>query len=242
MAQSQSARHGLCMQDFAEDLRRLFTEADALDMGPLMNPGVDPQAAAASMAGDAGVNNLLLQVCRRLDALHAQTCDLLQALLFVMLATTCCRPASQRHGAEVTSCVVLVSLMLRRAHCHAVCRLVPAHSTMAPSLNRHTLSTCTQSAHAHAHAQHVHSQHIVCSSLWVVQQHCDETPTSFSVWMLWSPLLTVQTVVCCPCMAASAWNKTANTTFSPASDAYSCYHRLYTCAAYAVVCCHRSWK
>ena len=52
-----------CMQDFAEDLRKLFTEADALDMGPLMKPGADPQAAAASMASDAGVNNLLLQVC-----------------------------------------------------------------------------------------------------------------------------------------------------------------------------------
>ena len=51
------------MQDFAEDLRQLFAKADALDMGPLMQPGVDPQAAAASMASDAGVNNLLLQVC-----------------------------------------------------------------------------------------------------------------------------------------------------------------------------------
>ena len=50
------------MQDFAEDLRKLFAEADALDMGPLMQPGVDPQAAAASIASDAGVNNLLLQV------------------------------------------------------------------------------------------------------------------------------------------------------------------------------------
>ena len=50
------------MQDFAADLRKLFAEADALDMGPLMQPGVDPQAAAASMASDAGVNNLLLQV------------------------------------------------------------------------------------------------------------------------------------------------------------------------------------
>lgn len=51
------------VQDFAEDLRKLFTEADALDMGPLMQPGVDPQAAAARMASDSGVNDLLLQVC-----------------------------------------------------------------------------------------------------------------------------------------------------------------------------------
>ena len=51
------------MQDFAEDLRKLFAEADGLDMKPLFQPGVDPQAAAASMASDAGINNLLLQVC-----------------------------------------------------------------------------------------------------------------------------------------------------------------------------------
>ena len=52
-----------CMQDFAEDLRKLFAEADGLDMKPLFQPGVDPQAAAASMASDTGINNLLLQVC-----------------------------------------------------------------------------------------------------------------------------------------------------------------------------------
>ena len=55
------------MQDFAEDLRKLFTHADALDMKPLMQPGVDPQAAAASMASDAGINNLLLQVSMDAD-------------------------------------------------------------------------------------------------------------------------------------------------------------------------------
>ena len=31
-------------------------------MGELMQPGTDPQAAAASMASDAGVNKLMLQV------------------------------------------------------------------------------------------------------------------------------------------------------------------------------------
>lgn len=51
------------IQDFAEDLRTLFDEADALDMGPLLQPGANPQAAAANMASDAGVNKLLLQVC-----------------------------------------------------------------------------------------------------------------------------------------------------------------------------------
>ena len=51
------------IQDFAEDLRTLFNEADALDMGPLLQPGANPQAAAANMASDAGVNKLLLQVC-----------------------------------------------------------------------------------------------------------------------------------------------------------------------------------
>jgi len=51
------------LQDFAEDLRTLFAQADALDMGPLMQPGGNPQAAAADMATDAGVNKLLLQVC-----------------------------------------------------------------------------------------------------------------------------------------------------------------------------------
>lgn len=50
------------MQDFAEDLRTLFTDADALNVGDLMRPGADPQIAAASMASDAGVNKLLLQV------------------------------------------------------------------------------------------------------------------------------------------------------------------------------------
>ncbi|KAL0022009.1 hypothetical protein WJX77_005860 [Trebouxia sp. C0004] len=50
------------IEDFAEDLRTLFAQADALDMGPLMQPGGNPQAAAADMASDAGVNKLLLQV------------------------------------------------------------------------------------------------------------------------------------------------------------------------------------
>lgn len=58
------------MQDFAEDLRKLFAEADGLDMKPLFQPGVDPQAAAASMASDAGINNLLLQVCMAAGPLH----------------------------------------------------------------------------------------------------------------------------------------------------------------------------
>lgn len=51
-----------CMQDFANDLRVLFADVDALDMGPLMRPGADVQAAATSMANDAGVNNLVLRV------------------------------------------------------------------------------------------------------------------------------------------------------------------------------------
>lgn len=50
------------IEDFAEDLRTLFTEADALNVGDLMRPGADPQIAAASMASDAGVNKLLLQI------------------------------------------------------------------------------------------------------------------------------------------------------------------------------------
>ena len=50
-------------QDFAEDLRTLFAQADALNLGPLMHPGGNPQAAAADMATDAGINKLLLQVC-----------------------------------------------------------------------------------------------------------------------------------------------------------------------------------
>lgn len=50
-------------QEFARDLRALFVDVDALDMGPLMRPGADIQAAAASMASDAGVNSLLLRVC-----------------------------------------------------------------------------------------------------------------------------------------------------------------------------------
>ena len=58
-------------QDFAEDLRTLFAQADALDMGPLMQPGGNPQAAAADMATDAGVNKLLLQVCISVLQLHA---------------------------------------------------------------------------------------------------------------------------------------------------------------------------
>ncbi len=58
-------------QDFAEDLRTLFAQADALDMGPLMQPGGNPQAAAADMATDAGVNKLLLQVCTLVLQLHA---------------------------------------------------------------------------------------------------------------------------------------------------------------------------
>lgn len=61
------------MQDFAEDLRKLFAEADGLDMKPLLQPGVDPQAAAASMASDAGINSLLLQVCLDAGALPGLT-------------------------------------------------------------------------------------------------------------------------------------------------------------------------
>ncbi len=57
-------------QDFAQDLRTLFAQADALDMGPLMQPGGNPQAAAADMATDAGVNKLLLQVCTLVLQLH----------------------------------------------------------------------------------------------------------------------------------------------------------------------------
>ncbi|DBA80249.1 TPA: hypothetical protein ACH3X2_007482 [Trebouxia sp. C0005] len=55
-------REQVVIEDFAEDLRTLFAQADALDMGPLMQPGGNPQAAAADMATDAGVNKLLLQV------------------------------------------------------------------------------------------------------------------------------------------------------------------------------------
>ena len=56
-------------QDFAKDLRALFADVDALNMGPLLRPGADVQAAAASMAADAGVNNLMLRVSSSLARL-----------------------------------------------------------------------------------------------------------------------------------------------------------------------------
>ena len=88
----------IVLQDFAQDLRELFTNIDALGVGDMIQPGVDPQAAAASMASDAGVNKLMLQVqphtqngphaqCRcQLDILHDQCSSPQQALAASALA------------------------------------------------------------------------------------------------------------------------------------------------------------
>lgn len=59
---SESCARDVLLQDFASDLRALFAGVEALNLGPLMQPGADVQAAAASMASDAGVNSLLLRV------------------------------------------------------------------------------------------------------------------------------------------------------------------------------------
>lgn len=90
------------VQDFAEDLRNLFAKADALDMGPLMQPGVDPQAAAASMASDAGVNNLLLQVWQ-----HADTHTPRHAASVGTWSSVLCRPVWHDLAA---SCIDLNSI------------------------------------------------------------------------------------------------------------------------------------
>lgn len=79
------------LQDFAEDLRTLFAQADALDMGPLMQPGGNPQAAAADMATDAGVNKLLLQVCTPVLSRHA-------------LCLSMCPYATHKSGVHEASC------------------------------------------------------------------------------------------------------------------------------------------
>ena len=89
------------MQDFAADLRKLFAEADALDMGPLMQPGVDPQAAAASMASDARVNNLLLQV-RLIADTHMCNASSVgrgshSGILFRLFGLTCLASCSDWH-------------------------------------------------------------------------------------------------------------------------------------------------
>ena len=90
--------HKTCIpaaQDFARDLRALFADVDALNMGPLLRPGADIQAAAASMAADAGVNNLMLRVScsssltRLALAQHRSDCHMSKQL-YCHVSHTCC--------------------------------------------------------------------------------------------------------------------------------------------------------
>jgi len=101
--------HLVLLQDFAEDLRTLFAQADALDMGPLMQPGGNPQAAAADMASDAGVNKLLLQVCVSVLQLYALSVNMFtsntQARLCsgqLLMFTSCHAISRQLHEGACT--------------------------------------------------------------------------------------------------------------------------------------------
>lgn len=101
--------HLVLLQDFAEDLRTLFAQADALDMGPLMQPGGSPQAAAADMASDAGVNKLLLQVCVSVLQLYALSVNMFtsntQARLCsgqLLMFTSCHAISRQLHEGACT--------------------------------------------------------------------------------------------------------------------------------------------